>query len=506
VLSLDIDAAISDKNDLEARATMRLKGLVDGARLLSFDLSRSLRIKSVSLDSGQAVPFYQHANLTEQEIRRNGENSFVVVLPQALRSGQEITLRFAYSGDALDRISDNTFYTGGRGLWYPNAGSQDTAAFTLTFHYPPAYTLAATGSKVREWDEAGQRHAIWNNNGEFAVAGFLLGKFATVVDDSTPVSIAAQATTSAGSIAAENLVKDVREALTYFSDRFGPYPHQRLTVSQFAMNSLVWPALLNVPQDLPAAERLRASGIADQWLGNVRWSSYHDQWLADGLASYAGAMYIDRKYPDRSPLREMLNDARSYLMDRSPDGKTNESAGPIWLGPRLASSRTPQGYSQMMHAKSLWVLHMLRMLMQRDAPDPDAPFFKILRDLTERHSGTVTSTYDFKAVAEKYMTKALDLRDDRKLDWFFDQWVFGTGVPTYRLDYKVDPGPNGFTIEGTVTQSDVSENFVMPIPLYADADFLGRVVVTDEPGHFRFAVKKRPERVVMDPQGTVLSK
>src|SRR5439155_17307776 len=69
VLSLDIDAAISDKNDLEARATMRLKGLVDGARLLSFDLSRSLRIKSVSLDSGQAVPFYQHANLTEQEIR-----------------------------------------------------------------------------------------------------------------------------------------------------------------------------------------------------------------------------------------------------------------------------------------------------------------------------------------------------------------------------------------------------------------------------------------------------
>src|SRR5437867_5585311 len=140
VLSLDIDAGISETPALEAQATMRLKGIVDGARLLSFDLSRSLRVKSVLLESGEAVPFYQHPNMAEQEIRRYGVNSFVVVLPQALRSGQEITLGFAYSGDPFDRMGDDARYTSA-GLWYPNAGAQDTAAFNLTFHYPAAYTI-----------------------------------------------------------------------------------------------------------------------------------------------------------------------------------------------------------------------------------------------------------------------------------------------------------------------------------------------------------------------------
>ncbi len=238
----------------------------------------------------------------------------------------------------------------------------------------------------------------------------------------------------------------------------------------------------------------------------MSWSSYHDQWILTGLASYAGAMYIEHKYPDTPRFREILNDARSYLTDRASDGKTNESAGPIWLGQRLASSLTPQGYSQTMFKKSMWVLHMLRMLMRDDGPNPDATFFEMTREFFQSYKGTVASTYDFKRVAEKYMTKAMDLRDDRKLDWFFDEWVFGTGFPAYRIDYKIAPSQNGFTIEGTIKQSDVSETFVMPISVYADTDFLGRVVVGDEEGHFRFTVRKKPEQVLIDPYAAVLAK
>ena len=444
--------------------------------------------------------------MTEQEIQRYGVNSFVVVLPRALRSGQEITLQFTYAGDALDRTSEGIFYMSDRGLWYPNAGPQDTAAFNLTFHYSPAYTLAASGNKIREWDEAERRHAIWKSDVEFPIAGFYFGKFVTVADESTPVTIFAETATSGARVAAEGLLKEVRETMTYFSNILGSYPYQRLTVSQFPMKSPHgWPTLLNAPQDPAAAELVRASEVAHQWVGKVRWSNYHDQWLSEGFASYAGAMYIEHKYPGTSRFREILDGARSYLMDQAPDGKTNESTGPIWLGQRLASSHTPQG-SQMMHEKSMWVLHMLRMLMQNDGPDPDAAFFKMTRELFQNDQGVVASTYDFKRVAEKYMTKTMDLRDDRKLDWFFDDWVFGTGVPAYRLDYKLEPSQNGFTIEGTIQQSNVSENFVMPIPVYADGEFLGRVAVSDEPGHFRFAVKKRPERVAMDPHGTVLAK
>ncbi len=249
ILSVDIDAGISEETQLDAQATMRFKGLVDGARVLSFDLSRSLRVKSVSLDSGEAVPFYQHPNITEQEIQRYGVNTFVVVLPRALRAGQEIILRFAYAGDALERTPNGVFYVGGRGPWYPNVGPQDTATFNLIFHYSTAYTLVATGSKVREWDEAGRRHAVWKSDGEFPAAGFNVGDFAIVADESAPVPLyTGVGATSETRVAAENLLKEVRETMKYFSEMLGPYPYQRLTVSQFPVRfSQGWPTILNVP-------------------------------------------------------------------------------------------------------------------------------------------------------------------------------------------------------------------------------------------------------------------
>jgi hypothetical protein len=407
----------------------------------------------------------------------------------------------------------------------------------MTFHYSPSYTLVATGSQVREWDEAGRHNAIWKSDGEFPIAGFNFGDFTTVAGQSAPVPIyiyvdngfetsgaiarqrrnapstepsriAAGGATPETRAAAENLLKEVRDTMEYLSDMLGPYPYQRLTLAQFPMTfSQGWPTLLDVPPDSPATGLVRASEIARQWLGNkVGWNSYHDQWILEGLASYAGAMYLEHKYPDTPRFREILNDARSYLMDSASDGKTNESAGPIWLGRRLASSLTPQGYSQTMYKKSMWILHMLRMLMQDDGPNPDAAFFNMTREFFQSYQGTVASTYDFKRVAEKYMTKTMDLRDDRKLDWFFDEWVFGTGFPTYHLDYKIDPSQNGFIIEGTIKQSDVSDNFIMPVPVYADENFIGRVVVSDEEGHFRFTVGKKPERVLIDPQKAVFAK
>ena len=91
------------------------------------------------------------------------------------------------------------------------------------------------------------------------------------------------------------------------------------------------------------------------------------------------------------------------------------------------------------------------------------------------------------------------------MDWFFDQWVFGTGIPAYSLDYKVDSAQNGVMIEGAIKQSGVPDGFTMSVPVYADDQLLGHVQVTDSEGEFRFKTAKRPERVVIDPQQTILA-
>ena len=55
------------------------------------------------------------------------------------------------------------------------------------------------------------------------------------------------------------------------------------------------------------------------------------------------------------------------------------------------------------------------------------------------------------------------------LDWFFDEWVYGTEMPSYKLTYSLTPGGNGkTTFSCKIEQSGVSNNFVMAVPIYLD--------------------------------------
>jgi hypothetical protein len=401
---------------------------------------------------------------------------------------------------------------------------QDRAAFDLTFHYPPAYTLVATGNPVREWEADGVRHANWVSEGEFAVAGFNLGNLTVVADEAAPpiyVSSGAPRTGTTGTVdkaattgtaataipaeAAEDVLKDTRSALVYFSELLGPFPYKRLTVSLTPLSvSVNWPSLLYLaPVAVPdpaTRDFVRAHELAHQWFGSeVGWRSYHDQWISEAFAGYAAAMFIEHKYPDTPHFRTVLNDAKTKLLDRDTAGNTKESGGPLWLGHRLTTAANPDGSARIIYNKGTWVVHMLRTLMGDEA------FKKMVREFFETHRDSLVTTFDLKKVAEKHMTSAMDLRTNGKLDWFFDQWVLGTGIPKYALDYKVEASGNDFVVEGTITQSEVPEDFVMPVPVYADDVLLGRVVVDAENGSFRFTVKQEPVAVSVDPNGTILT-
>jgi Peptidase family M1 domain len=440
ILGYDIDTTLSADSHADIKATVQLRGRIEGARVLTFDLSESLRVSALSLENGEAVPFYQHS----------GTNAVTLVLPRPLNAGQEISLRFSYSG-AVNAGEP----------WYPCQRFQDSAMFTLVFHAPAGAAVMATG------------------NGKFPSAGFAFGNFSPVSAEATPAT-----------------------ALKYFSEMLGPYPYERLAVVRSSGGEQGdWPMLIQLPSslDATAAELMMAQQIARQWFGHrVTPASYHDEWLFEGLARYLGAMYIESQSNGPDRLREILNDARSQLLDV-------ENAGAIWLGQRLASTITPRGERAVTN-KGLWVVHMLRMLMREDGPNPDARFLGMLREFISTYEGKPASTWDFKHLAEKHAPAAADLRRGKKLDWFFDEWVFGTGVPQYALDYKIEADGNAFTIEGTIKQSNVPDGFVMPVPVFADDQFLGRVVIGENEDEFRFRVDKKPERIVIDPRMDVLAR
>jgi hypothetical protein len=73
------------------------------------------------------------------------------------------------------------------------------------------------------------------------------------------------------------------------------------------------------------------------------------------------------------------------------------------------------------------------------------------------------------------------------------------------LEYHVEGSRNTFTVQGRLKQSNVPDGFAMPVPIYADDEFLGNVSAGDAEGEFRFKVAKRPDKVLVDPHKDVLS-
>ena len=190
-----------------------------------------------------------------------------------------------------------------------------------------------------------------------------------------------------------------------------------------------------------------------------------------------------------------LSQARAHLLELSPEGGTYESLGPVSIGFRMTQPGRTPGSVAALRNKSLWIVHMLRHVLQTSRGD--TAFADFLADIQGRFRGKSISTDDFKRLAEKHAGKSLD--------WFFDSWVFASGVPAYTLDYKIDPGPGGFVVSGRVTQSGVPVTFEVPVPLYADDVLLGMVEVSSDGGDFRFTTRTRPLQVRVDPHGTILT-
>jgi hypothetical protein len=236
--------------------------------------------------------------------------------------------------------------------------------------------------------------------------------------------------------------------------------------------------------ELPTESRAGFFSRIKDRANSVSPASYHDEWIIEALANY-GAAFSDPT---------VLTQAREQLLATSSSGGPYESLGPVWIGFRMIQPGTGPG-SNALKGKSIWILHMLRNVMRRD--DGDLAFGRFLDDVLAEGKGARISTFDFKRLAEKHA--------GRPLDWFFDSWVFGTGIPSYTMTSRVESTATGFVITGNIAQSGVPATFEMQVPVYADEVFLGNVTVTSDGGEFRFTSKSMPQQILLDPKKTVLA-
>jgi hypothetical protein len=129
----------------------------------------------------------------------------------------------------------------------------------------------------------------------------------------------------------------------------------------------------------------------------------------------------------------------------------------------------------------------------------------MMQDFVKTYMNRNASTEGFGAIAAKHMTPAMDLEGNHRLDWFFRQWVYGTTIPKYKFESTVTAAPDGkWLVKGTLTQSEVEDNFTMLVPVYAEIDGqtmkLGSVRVTGNVTNDKIQVMlpKKPKKVMIN--------
>jgi hypothetical protein len=68
------------------------------------------------------------------------------------------------------------------------------------------------------------------------------------------------------------------------------------------------------------------------------------------------------------------------------------------------------------------------------------------------------------------MTPEMDLDGNHRLDWFFNEYVYCTALPNYKLDYSFEDAPDGVLFKLKLAQGGVGPNFKMLVPIYLETN------------------------------------
>ena len=543
--SYKIETVIAKNGHLFSAATIAFAPLVPGERVMKFGLLPNLRVSRLSDEQGRDLYFIQ------EDRRQDG--SFYAVLPQAFPVGEEHSIHVEYSGDkVLTEAGEGSYYVGARTSWYPNMnGFGEKALYDLTFKVPRRYKVISVGTLKEETTEEDLAVSHWVTAVPVAVAGFNYGVYTKleIPDENTGYKISGyylselpdnlRGARALQSMAPKSMTKyaleQTRAQLQICTFYFGRSPYDEIYVTEqpnfnFGQS---WPNLVYLPISAytDSTQRWMLFGqinskftgfvqevtpheVSHQWWGHaVGWASYHDQWLSEGFAEFSAGLFLQKGVAGdwRKDYIEFWDRLRQRILEKNNYGVAPNDAGPLWMGLRLMSPRTESAYQDVTYPKGAYVLQMLRSIMY-SLDDGEKPFIAMMHDFVESHRDHPASTESFKAIVEKHMSRQMDLDKNGRMDWFFNEWVYGTQIPRYHFEYQFSPAEAGkVKLHMTITQSDVDDKFAMLVPVFVDFDKgwirIGQTaVVGNSSKSVDVLMPSQPKKVALNPYKEILER
>lgn len=505
-------------------ARVDLVGRGEAQRALQFYLHPFAKVLSVRDAKGTALPFLRdHVGGRSSGIdKRVYDHSLVVILDQPLEAGEKASLSFEYEFEVRN-------YMPGRG-WYPGIDTIDTAlrdlhTARLEVTARERYDVRAMGTLESEETNDGLTERVWRVDEPVKMVTFASARkvresrrtdeeLPEVVVFSTPIGSDID-----DSLAA--IAGDVQASLEFFGEILGidlRVPSVQTTLIQ-GSHGQAFGGFLHLAEEAAFRDRTGpvelfiAHEVAHQWAGHlIGWGSYRDQWLSEGLAQYLALLYLRERVERGDELFLEAIQAHADELTGSIESRfspfsrgslplSNKLAarrvGPIAHGYRAGVGEAPAAFLSQSYRKGALVLHMLDRMIQARTGDERA-FHGILRDFVASSAGRYPTTEDFVFAVER--------ATNEEWDWFFDQWVYRSEIPTYRWKAR----KSADRVEIDVRQEDVPEGFRMEVPVRvvleggATEEFL---VTVDQPEQTVVVeTSGRPRKAIFNPDYAVLAK
>ena len=298
---------------------------------------------------------------------------------------------------------------------------------------------------------------------------------------------------------AKQIFGDTPEMLEFFSKKLN-YDYPWSKYAQMTARDYVSGAMENTTAVLHQESAQQKPGdLIDEnkWEGTIAHELFH-HWFGDlvtaeswsnlsvneSFANYSQYLWNEHKYGKDLADYDLMIEIKGYMAD--PSNLTKDLV-------RFSYHNREDMFDGVSYNKGGAILHMLRNYLGDDA------FFAGLTDYLK--------TNEYGTGEAQQLRLSLEKVSGKDLNWFFNQWFYGSGHP--KLSYTSNYEPVKKQVTVTINQNQVGQNYQFPlaIDLYENGKPTRKNVWVNakEKNNYTFSVSKNPDLININADGVLLT-
>ncbi len=504
------------------RTTMELEVLKSGVRVLPFQL---WMMSTPDGPSTKVMKILDDRGLDVLGFDTTGTAARLTLIFPVLAAGQRLTFTTEYEGAPCARMHSTSSYGSAASRWIPEYGYLDCGTIEIVLGVPKPNVGVTVGGLIEKWEDKGQNFSHWASDECIRMAVICYSDF-NVIEATFPkpngqdlkfyyfyhnklgytvseadVTDFEDRHTGGGAWGGQgrrteedwraaakfhkldyqmrspqSVVDEFESILKFHQNIYVSYPYKKIAAVMMPILTFLgqgFPTLLTLDGTSFVSEGDRAAydwlfkymygwgpefwahEHGHQYWGHVvGWRTWRDQWFSETFTEFQSSMYMQATRGDE-PYKRKYQEWYGHALECYKNG-------PLAMPQNRMG---PGGGRRGMYSKGPCLMHMLRRNIG------DKAYIAYCRNLVKSLYWKNPTTCDFLEVLEQTLgkenIKALYGKEDMR--WWFDQWIYGMGIPSYEYGYKISGNTAKIKIKHLADKKvgeHAAENFRVRIPMW----------------------------------------